>query len=80
MEQLRTIKKHWPCLSNTMEYRISKIVPHGHSEEKKDTAVLRDSAARNRISIPMCNKAPRVAAPAHTSQVDHHKESSSGYT
>ena len=46
-------KKNYPALetrqSHTIEYGVSKIVPEGHSEGNKSPAMLRGSAARERI-------------------------------
>ena len=38
---------------HTIEYGVSKIVPEGHRDGNKNPAVLRGSATRWRISIPM---------------------------
>ena len=55
-----SIRKHGPAIetrqSHTIEYRVSKIVPDGHGEGNKSPAILRGSAARRRIGIPMCNQ------------------------
>ena len=42
--------------SHTIEYWVSKIVPEGHREGNKSPAVLRGSAARRCISVPMCDQ------------------------
>ena len=53
-------KKHWRALetrhSHTIEYGVSKIVPEGHLEGNKSPAVLRCSAERRCISVPMCDQ------------------------
>ena len=61
----------------TIEYRVSKIVPQGHWDRIKSHVVLQGSVARRRISIPMCDQ--RTECNPHWHQVEHHKESASGY-
>ena len=52
-------KKHWSCSQNppVPHHRIQgqHIVPQRHWERNRSSAVLRCSAARRRISIPMCD-------------------------
>ena len=46
-------------LSHTIEYGVSKIVPEGHRREfnwTASTTVLQSSAARQCISVPMCDQ------------------------
>ena len=40
----------------TIEYGVSKIIPEGQRQRNKSPAILRRSAARQRISIPMCDQ------------------------
>ena len=42
--------------SHKIEYGVSKIVPEGHREENKSPAVLRGSATRGCISVPVCDQ------------------------
>ena len=61
IKQLMAIKKSiGPALetsqSHTIEYGVSKIVLEGHWEKNKSHAVLRGSAAKRRINIPMCDQ------------------------
>ena len=44
----------------TMKYRVSKIVPKRWREGNKWHAVLRGSAARRHISIPMCDRSVAI--------------------
>ena len=60
IEKLDQEKSIGPALEtrqyHTIEYGVSKIVSEGHYQGNKSPAVLRGSAARRLISIPMCNK------------------------
>ena len=42
--------------SHTIEYDVSKIIPEDNCEGNKSPVVLRGSAARRRISVPMCDQ------------------------
>ena len=58
-EQLGQLKGIGPALKirqfHTIEHRVSKIIAERYREGNKTPAILRGSAARRRISIPMCN-------------------------
>ena len=60
IEKLRPTKKHCSApetrQSHTNEYGVSKIVPEGHREGNKSSAVLQGSAARQCISVLMCDQ------------------------
>ena len=50
------LKPESPTPSNTLQYRVSKIVPEGHRDGNKSLAILRGSAADRCISVPMCDQ------------------------
>ena len=61
IEQLRPLKKNWICSWNSPvpHHRIQDqrdCTGQGHWERNKGPGVLRGSAARRRISMPMCNR------------------------
>ena len=61
IEQLRPIKKTFalllkPASPTPSNIGVSKIVPEGHLQVNKSPAVLRGSAARLCISVPMCDQ------------------------
>ena len=60
IEQLRPKKSIGPALetrqSHTIEYWVSTIVPEGHRVGNESPAVLRGSAARLCVSVPMCDQ------------------------
>ena len=59
-EQLGQQKGIGPALktrqSHTIEHRVSKIIPERYREGNKTPAILQGSAARRRVSIPMCDQ------------------------
>ena len=78
------IKRHSPALetrqSHTIEYGVTKIVQQRYWKENKSPAVLRCSAVRRRISVPMSDHSAACNQDRHIQHWYSTIKSASGYT